>query len=556
MALTQSIKKTLDNLTTAMHNTGILCAVMLDTKGPEIRTGFLKEGKPIEVIQGQEITISVDYTIEGDSDIISVSYEKLAGVLKPGDVLLCSDGAISLTVLSCDKDLGLVRCRCDNSGVLGERENVSLPGIVVDLPTLTEKDKEDILKWGVPNKINIIALSSRRGSDPDEVRKVLGLRRNSMLVMPKIENEEGYANVDEILKKSDGLVVVRGGLGMEMSTEKIDRAQRRMIRKAMKHAKPIVTAIQMPQTTLESMSLTTPPPPTDEDDVTNVTNAEALASNPDPLEEELTKAFRKLTDCVMLSGVTADVGADPETTVQTMSRICKEAENSIDYKAVHKRMKIYYDTVPKGLPPFESMAASLVGSTILWAEAKAVVVVTHCGNKAELVAKYRPSVPILAVLDLSFHDSLARIASRGLLYRGIIPVVGAGGFYTVHDKALFGIQFAKKEGIVKPGDLVLALLMSGGSAPITKPLMPLPPRASVFLSPSLLFSSLSRSSSRVCVEREGPSTPSSPATTVPLHVLEQLHHAGDAIDHVRDPPLHRPIPDSPTPFQFYTVSLR
>lgn len=136
------------------------------------------------------MTISVDYTIKGDSDIISVSYKKLAGVLKPGDVILCSDGAISLTVLSCDEGLGLVRCRCENSGVLGERENVNLPGIVVDLPTLSKKDKEDILQWGVPNKIDIIALSFvRKASDLAKVKKILGVHRKRIMLMSKVSDK-------------------------------------------------------------------------------------------------------------------------------------------------------------------------------------------------------------------------------------------------------------------------------------------------------------------------------------------------------------------------------
>ncbi|VVB04005.1 unnamed protein product [Arabis nemorensis] len=174
-------QETLNNLRIAIRNTGILCAVMLDTKGPEIRTGFLKEGKPIELIQEQ---------------------------LKPGDVIFCSDGIVSLTVLSCDKHLGIVRCRCENSALLGEREKVHLPGIEVDLPTLTKKDKVDILQWGVPNKINIIALSSvRKGSDLDKVRKLLGVHRKSIMLMAKVENE-GVTNVDEILEKADALMVI------------------------------------------------------------------------------------------------------------------------------------------------------------------------------------------------------------------------------------------------------------------------------------------------------------------------------------------------------------
>jgi len=125
--------------------------------------------------------------MEGDSNTISMSYKKLAEDLKSGDVILCSDGTISLTVLSCDKNLGLVRARCENSAVLGERKNVNLPGIVVDLPTLTEKDQEDILQWGVPNKIDIIALSFvRKGSDLVEVRKLLGENAKSIMLMSKV----------------------------------------------------------------------------------------------------------------------------------------------------------------------------------------------------------------------------------------------------------------------------------------------------------------------------------------------------------------------------------
>lgn len=197
-------------------------------KGPEIRTGFLKEGKPIQLNQGQEITISIDYKLEGDSNIVSMSYKKRAEDLKPGDVIPCSDGTISLTVLSCDKYLGLVRCRCENSATLGERKNVNLPGIVVDLPTLTEKDKEDIMKWGVQNKINIIAFSFvRKGSDLIEVRKLLGEHSKNIMLMSKVENQEGVMNFEKILANSDAFMVARGDLGMEIPIEKMFLAQKR-----------------------------------------------------------------------------------------------------------------------------------------------------------------------------------------------------------------------------------------------------------------------------------------------------------------------------------------
>jgi len=155
-------------------------------QGPEIRTGFLKDGKPIQLKKGQEITISTDYSIKGDEKMISMSYKKLVD-LKPGSVILCADGTITLTVLLSNKEQGLVRCRCENTWMLGERKNVNLPGVIVDLPTLTDKDKEDILKWGVPNKIDMIALSFvRKGSDLVEVRKVLGEHAKAIMLMSKV----------------------------------------------------------------------------------------------------------------------------------------------------------------------------------------------------------------------------------------------------------------------------------------------------------------------------------------------------------------------------------
>lgn len=159
----------------------------LSLQGPEIRTGFLKDAKPVQLKEGQEITVTTDYTIKGDENMISMSYKKLPEDLKPGNVILCADGTITLTVLSCDPATGTVRCRCENTAMLGERKNVNLPGVVVDLPTLTEKDKEDILLWGVPNKIDMIALSFvRKGSDLVTVRDVLGPHAKYIKLMSKV----------------------------------------------------------------------------------------------------------------------------------------------------------------------------------------------------------------------------------------------------------------------------------------------------------------------------------------------------------------------------------
>lgn len=147
----------------------------------------MKDGKPIQLNQGQEILISADYSLKGDQNMICMSYKKLAEDVKPGSIILCADGTISLTVLACDKESGLVRCRCENSALLGEKKNVNLPGVIVDLPTLTDKDKEDILNWGIPNKIDMIALSFvRKGSDLVEVRKLLGEHAKDILLMSKV----------------------------------------------------------------------------------------------------------------------------------------------------------------------------------------------------------------------------------------------------------------------------------------------------------------------------------------------------------------------------------
>lgn len=158
-------------------------------QGPEIRTGFLEAGKPIQLVEGQELVITTDYSIKGNSKMISMSYKKLPQDLEPGSTILCSDGTITLTVLSTDPATGTVNVRCENTAVLGERKNVNLPGVVVDLPTLTEKDKEDIMQWGVPNKIDLIALSFvRKGSDLVTVRDILGKHSKSIKLMSKVSS--------------------------------------------------------------------------------------------------------------------------------------------------------------------------------------------------------------------------------------------------------------------------------------------------------------------------------------------------------------------------------
>ncbi|GAB4856147.1 hypothetical protein Ancab_024788 [Ancistrocladus abbreviatus] len=443
-------QETLNNLRKAMENTGILCAVMLDTKGPEIRTGLLKDGKPIQLKQGQEITISSDYSIKGDENMICMSYKKLAHDVKLGSVILCSDGTITFTVMSCDEESGLVRCRCENSATLGERKNVNLPGVIVDLPTLTEKDKEDILGWGIPNEIDMIALSFvRKGSDLVEVRNLLGEHAKNILLMSKVENQEGVANFDDILSNSDAFMVARGDLGMEIPIEKIFLAQKVMIYKCNIQGKPVVTATQM----LESM-IKSPRP----------TRAEAT---------DVANAVIDGTDCVMLSGETA-AGAYPDLAVRTMAKICLEAENTLDYGDVFKRIMA---NAPMPMNPLESLASSAV-RTANSAKAALILVLTRGGSTAKLVAKYRPGMPILSVVvpeiktdTLEWSCSDEAPARHSLIFRGLVPVLCAGSARASHaestEEALeFAIQHAKAKGLCKLGDSVVALHRVGSASVI------------------------------------------------------------------------------------------
>ncbi|KAL0828578.1 hypothetical protein Bca101_052256 [Brassica carinata] len=443
-------QETLDNLRAAMQSTGILAAVMLDTKGPEIRTGFLKDGNPIQLKEGQEITISTDYNIKGDEKTISMSYKKLPVDVQPGHTILCADGSISLAVLSCDPKSGTVLCRCENTAMLGERKNVNLPGVVVDLPTLTEKDVEDILKWGVPNKIDMIALSFvRKGSDLANVRKVLGSHSKSIMLMSKVENQEGVLNFDDILRETDAFMVARGDLGMEIPIEKIFLAQKMMIYKCNLAGKPVVTATQM----LESM-IKSPRP----------TRAEAT---------DVANAVLDGTDCVMLSGESA-AGAYPEIAVKTMAKICIEAESSLDYNTIFKEM---IRATPLPMSTLESLASSAV-RTANKARAKLIIVLTRGGTTAKLVAKYRPAVPILSVVVPVFTSDMFNWscsdespARHSLIYRGLIPVLAEGSAKATDNESTeeiieSALKSATEKGLCNHGDAVVALHRIGAASVI------------------------------------------------------------------------------------------
>jgi pyruvate kinase len=353
---------TLDNLRIASLNTGIRCGVLLDTKGPEIRTGILAGGGPVMLVKDSTVTLTTDYTAKGDATIIGVSYASLAKDVSPGSQILCADGSITFTVLSCDVAAGTVQVRCENSAKLGERKNMNLPGVNVDLPTITEKDRDDLINWGVKNKVDFIAASFvRKGSDLDFIREVLGDAAENIHIISKVENMEGLDNFNDIVEKSDGIMVARGDLGMEIRMEQIFLAQKRMIKRCNEAGKPVVTATQM----LESMSGAPRP-----------TRAEAT---------DVANAVLDGTDCVMLSGETA-AGDYPVEAIKVMADICAEAEAYVDNYAVFKNLM---DHQPIPMSTTESLASSAVRSAHK-VDAKLILCLAETGKTARLIAKYRP----------------------------------------------------------------------------------------------------------------------------------------------------------------------
>ena len=223
----------------------------MDTKGPEIRSGFFaNDAKKINLKKDQTLVLTSDYSFKGDDKKLACSYATLATSVQPGQPILVADGSLVLTVLSCDAAAGEVTCRVENNASIGERKNMNLPGVIVDLPTLTDKDINDIKEWGIPNGVDFIAASFvRKASDVHKIRELLGEANGDIKIISKIENQEGLENYDAILEATDGIMVARGDLGMEIPPDKVFLAQKMMIRKANIAGEPVITATQM----LESM---------------------------------------------------------------------------------------------------------------------------------------------------------------------------------------------------------------------------------------------------------------------------------------------------------------
>lgn len=420
-------KACLDRLRQAAKNKEKNVAVLLDTKGPEIRSGFFANGaKKINLVKGEEIILTTNYSFKGDEKKLACSYPALPSSVKPGQEILVADGSLVLTVLGCDVAAGEARCRIENNASIGERKNMNLPGVVVDLPTLTEKDIKDITDWGVPNDIDFIAASFvRKASDIKAIRDVLGEKGQSIKIISKIENQEGLENYDKILEVTDGVMVARGDLGMEIPPEKVFLAQKMMIRKANIAGKPVVTATQM----LESM-ITNPRP----------TRAEC---------SDVANAVLDGTDCVMLSGETAN-GDYPTGAVSIMAETCCEAESALNFNGLYQAVRNSTLAQYGHLTTTASVASSAV-KTAIDVNAKAIIVCSESGATANEIAKYRSG---RYVCVLTTNPRAARQCfgvMKGCRAR-ILPSL------EMTDNIIDGtVQHLKDKGVAKSGDPVVVV---------------------------------------------------------------------------------------------------
>ena len=425
--------QTIANIREALKKSKRMCAIMLDTKGPEIRTGLLKDGQDVELKEGEEFMLYNDWDFVGDEKGVGQSYKDLHKTIEVGGTVLIDDGLISLTVVAIEGEN--VRCRVNNGGALGGRKGVNLPGVKITLPALTEKDKGD-LAFGCEQGVDFVAASFvRKASDVIGIRKHLDEHGGkSIKIISKIENQEGLENFDEILAVTDGVMVARGDMGVEIPGEKVALAQKMIISKCNIAGKPVVTATQM----LDSM-----------------------INNPRPTRAETSDVSNAVfdgTDCVMLSGETAK-GKYPIQSIETMVAICREAEKVLDHTQTFAALRAHAKQL--GADQINEAIASSAVKTAFDLRASLVLCLTETGRTARLVSKYRPRMPVLCA---TCDDQVAR---QCLVLRGCYPMV-VGSMVGSASLIARCLATAKVNGLCKTGDVCVVISgiqegLSGGT---------------------------------------------------------------------------------------------
>lgn len=409
-------KARIDTIRKVADRLGKTIGILLDTKGPEIRTHDMKDGL-IMLEKGKEVIVSMSQ-IEGTPEKFSVTYEDLINDVQVGSYILLDDDLVELQVKDIDKTKGEVKCDILNTGELKNKKGVNLPGVKVNLPGITDKDADDIL-FGIKEDVDYIAASFvRRPSDVLDIREILERENNhNITIFPKIENQEGIDNIEEILEVSDGLMVARGDMGVEIPPESVPIVQKDLIRKCNKLGKPVITATQM----LDSMQRNP-----------RATRAEA---------SDVANAIYDGTDAVMLSGETA-AGLYPEEAVKTMRNIAVSAEAAQDYK------KLLSDRTKLVETSLVNAIGVSVAHTALNLNVKAIVAATESGSTAVTISKYRPHSDIIAVTP-SEHT-----ARQLALVWGAYPVIKKGR-KTTDDLLNNAVATAVETGRVTNGDLII-----------------------------------------------------------------------------------------------------
>lgn len=409
-------KHRLEILEGVREELGIPIASLLDTKGPEIRTGKLKDGKKVTLKEGDLYTLTTE-EIVGDETRGYINYAGLAEDVKPGDRILIDDGLIELHVREVNGTD--IVCRIENGGELGEKKGVNVPGVRVKLPALTDKDKEDI-RFGVDAGFDFVAASFVRNADAiREIREILDEKGSAMQIIAKIENEEGIENIDSIIEASDGIMVARGDMGVEIPAEKVPHIQKMIIRKCNLACKVVITATQM----LDSMIRNPRPTRAEVSDVAN--------------------AVYEGTDAVMLSGETA-MGSYPIEAVRMMSQIAEESEKYLDYM-FYQRRKVSAENL-------RNISNTVCYSSVATAsdlEAPVIVAPSVSGFTTRMLSKWRPKALIAGL-------SPSMTAVRQMqLYWGVKPFHAKRAEST--DALLFAsVELLKEKGIVKEGEIVVA----------------------------------------------------------------------------------------------------
>jgi len=392
---------------------GLPVGILLDTKGPEIRLGVFEEDR-VELSAGDYLTLTTE-DVKGTKERVSVTYKGLPNDIKARDMILIDDGLIELKVEAIEKND--VICKIINGGPVSNRKAVNVPGVRMSMPFVSEKDKID-LAFGIKNGVDFIAASFARSAiDILEIKSILENNDGKHIqVIAKIENQDGVENIDEILKVSDGIMIARGDMGVEIAFEELPRIQKELILKCYRAGKKVVTATQM----LESMT-----------------------DNPRPTRAETTDVANAVydgTSAIMLSGETA-IGKYPIESLKTMSKIAVTAEDDIDYLEKFNQLKPdTINNVTNAISHATCMTAHDLG-------ASAIVTVTKSGYTARMVSSFRPGCPIIScAVDKKTCYQLA-------LSWGILPVMSEvkGSTDELFEHA---VEQALETGLVQHGDLV------------------------------------------------------------------------------------------------------